>query len=44
MTERIYQTEEIKELSAALVKVQAGLKHAKKKKIILLQKKVRRIN
>ena len=31
MTERIYQTEEIKELSAALVKVQAGLKHAKKK-------------
>ncbi len=31
MTERIYQTEEIKDLFAALVKVQAGLKHAKKK-------------
>lgn len=31
MTERIYQTEEIKDLSAALVKVQAGLSHAKKK-------------
>lgn len=31
MTERIFQTEEIKDLSAALVKVQAGLSHAKKK-------------
>lgn len=31
MTERIYQTEEVKDLFAALVKVQAGLKHAKKK-------------
>ena len=31
MTERIFQTEEIKDLSAALVKVQSGLSHAKKK-------------
>lgn len=31
MTERIYQTEEVKDLFAALVKVQSGLKHAKKK-------------
>lgn len=31
MTERIFQTEEIRDLSAALVKVQAGLNHAKKK-------------